>query len=112
MPDKARRPELASLVGIRIPGVYTRRFIEYLTDAQLIRLAFWLVSQKVGAVSAHRLNQIQAEVDRRGLAGPASWQKLPFDNEVQQAAWELWAALATTKEKAFPRFAKKRAPRE
>src|SRR4030095_14811408 len=81
--NNVRRPEPATLVGIKLPGVYTRRFIEYLTDSQLTRLSFWLAGQKAGAVSAHRLNQIEQAVERRGLQVPATWQKLPFDDEVQ-----------------------------
>ncbi len=90
--NKTKRPEPATLVGIQVPGVYTRRFIEYLTDSQLTRLSFWLLTQKAGLNSAHRLNQVQQEVDRRGLKLPAHWQKLPFDNNAQRAEWELWAA--------------------
>jgi len=95
--NKIAHQEPSTLVGIRLPGVYTRIFIDYLTDAQLTRLAFWLSSQKAGQVSAHRLNQIGQAVERRGLQLPATWQKLPFDNEAQQAAWGLWAARGAAK---------------
>ena len=90
--NNVNRLEQTRLIGIRVPGVYTRRFREYLTDAQLTRLSFWLLRQKEGANSAHRLNQVKQEVDRRGLPLPASWQKLPFDSEAQRAEWELWTA--------------------
>jgi hypothetical protein len=90
--NKIAHPEPSTLVGIRLPGVYKRRFIDYLTDAQLTRLAFWLSSHRQGQISAHRLNQIAQAVEWRGLQIPAVWQKLPFDDEVQRAAWELWAA--------------------
>jgi len=95
--NNVNRQEQTRLIGIRVPGVYTRRFIEYLTDAQLTRLSFWLLSQKEGANSAHRLNQIELEVERRGLQLPATWQKLPFDDEVQRVAWGLWAATRSAK---------------
>ena len=104
--NKASHPEPSTLVGIRIPGVYTRIFIDYLTDAQLTRLAFWLSSQKPGKVSAHRLTQIAQAVERRGLHLPASWQKLLFDDELQRVAWELWAAKRNA---SGPMSAKKRA---
>jgi hypothetical protein len=90
--NNINRPEQTRLIGIRVPGVYTRRFLEYLTDAQLTRMSFWLLHQREGANSARRLNQIQQEVDRRRLKQPARWQDLPFDNEAQRIAWELWAA--------------------
>jgi hypothetical protein len=81
----------AALIGIQVPKRLTRIFVDYLTDAQLTRLSFWLVNQRESEISTLRLEQIQQEMERRTLQHPISWQELPFDGELQQAEWMLWA---------------------
>ena len=102
MMNKVHQPELHKLVGIQMPKRYTRIFIDYLTDVQLTRLSFWLSNQGESESDSYRWRLTQQEFDRRGLQCPALWHRLPFDNEVQRAEWELWAAIRKAKQEKRP----------
>lgn len=101
--NKVRQPELKTLVGLQVPKRYSRMFIDYLTDAQLTRLAFLLFNQKQGEIGSYSSRLIQQEFDRRGLQHPATWRKLPFDNEAQRTEWEFWEAIRAAKQRIFPK---------
>lgn len=98
MSNKLRQPELDQLVGVPMPKRYKRIFIDYLSDAQLIRLSFWLSQESKTESGSYRTKLTQQEFERRALQCPARWQHLPFDNEAQRAEWELWAAIKTAKQ--------------
>lgn len=97
MINKVRQPELDKLVGVQMPKRYKRIFMDYLTDAQLTRLSFWLTNQGKSETGSYRARLAQQEFERRALRCPALWQKLPFDNEAQRSEWELWAATETAR---------------
>jgi hypothetical protein len=97
MINKLRQPELDKLVGVQMPKRYKRIFIDYLSDAQLIRLSFWLSHQSKTESGTYRAKLTRQEFERRELQCPGLWQHLPFDNEAQRAEWELWAALKTAR---------------